>query len=104
GLLGNASAPLSLAMETAGFGRPAVLNGVDGGSRQTVFHLGMEGLRANQVAPARRRIWSTLEQTAAEGVPQALLESALRDLRFGQREINGGGLPDPLRRLLHAVP
>ena len=104
GLLGNASAPLSLAMETAGFGRPAALNGVDASGRQTVFHLGMEGLRPDQVRAARRRIWSALEQTAERGAPQALLEAALRDLRFGQREINGGGLPDPLRRLLHALP
>src|SRR5690606_36776783 len=95
---------LSQAMETAGYGRPAMLNGVDSGGRQTLFHLGMEGLRADQIAPARDRIWSTLERTAREGVPEALLQAALRDLRFSQREVNGAGLPDPLKRLLHALP
>ncbi len=104
GLLGNASAPLMRAMESAGFGRPSSLNGTDAGGRQIVFHLGMEGLTRGQVDDARRRIRSALEQAAREGVPQPLLQAALRDMRFGQREIGGGDMPDALDRLLHALP
>ena len=104
GLLGNASAPLALAMETAGFGRPSALNGADADGRQIVFHLGMEGLTEEQVGPARQRIWTTLEKTAKTGVPQTLLQAALRDIRFSQREINSGGMPDAMKRLLRAIP
>lgn len=104
GLLGNASAPLAWAMESAGFGRPSALNGTDAGGRQMVFHLGMEGLSKSQVKQARERIWAALEKTAREGVPEALLRATLRDLRFRQRDIGGGSTPDALRRLLRAIP
>jgi Zn-dependent M16 (insulinase) family peptidase len=104
GLLGNASAPLSRAMESAGFGRPSTLNGNDPGGRQIVFHLGMEGLTKQQVGEARKRIWSALEQAAVEGVPESVLQASLRDIRFQQREITPGNTPNLLRRLLRAIP
>ncbi|MDB5729117.1 MAG: peptidase [Noviherbaspirillum sp.] len=104
GLLSNAAAPLSRAMESAGYGRPSALNGFDSGGRQLVFHLGMEGLTGEQVADARKRIWSALEQTAREGVPQSVLQATLRDIRFGQREISSGRTPYLLKRLLNAMP
>ncbi|WP_245844815.1 insulinase family protein [Noviherbaspirillum humi] len=104
GLLSNAASPLTRAMESAGFGRPSAMNGADAGGRQIVFHLGMEGLTAEQVADARQRIWSALEGTARDGVPHAVLQATLRDLRFHQREISGGRTPHLLRRLLRAIP
>lgn len=104
GLLGNAAAPLAHAMESAGFGRPSAMNGVDTGMRQMVFHLGMEGLRENQVATARKHIWNALERAAEQGVPRTVLEAGLRDHRFRQREIAAGSLPNSMRRLLRAIP
>jgi Zn-dependent M16 (insulinase) family peptidase len=104
GLIGDSSAPVQRAMESAGYGRPAVLNGQDTGYRQMIFHLGMEGLTREQTVQARDRIWAALEEAAEKGVPQAMLEAALRDLRFSQREIRGGGTPYGLRKLLHALP
>ncbi len=104
GLLGNSASPLTRAMESAGYGRPSALNGTDAGGRQMVFHLGMEGLTAAQVGKARDRIWSALEEAASEGVPQAILDATLRDIRFRQREITGGSTPHLLRQLLRAMP
>ncbi len=104
GLLGDSSAPLMRAMESAGFGRPSDMNGRDAGTRQMVFHIGMEGLTAEQVDEARTRIWSALEKTAAEGVPQSVLQAALRDIKYSQREISSGRTPYGLSRLLHALP
>lgn len=104
GLIGDASAPLMRAMESAGYGRPSQLNGFDASYRQMLFHAGMEGLTRKEVASARTLIWDTLQQTAETGVPQASLEAALRDFRFSQREVKGGGMPHGLRKLLHALP
>lgn len=104
GLLSNAAAPLSQAMESAGFGRPSALNGADSEGRQMVFHLGMEGLTKAQVGKARDRIWAALEKTAKEGVPASVLQATLRDIRFRQREITSGSTPNALRRLLRALP
>jgi Zn-dependent M16 (insulinase) family peptidase len=104
GLLGNAAAPLMRAMESAGFGRPGSINGSDPSMRQIVFHLGMEGLTGQQAGQARKRLWAALEQTAEEGVPQSVLQAALRDTRFRQREITPGSTPYLLKRLLRAIP
>ncbi|QRX84544.1 insulinase family protein [Glaciimonas sp. PAMC28666] len=104
GLLGDASAPLSRAMESAGFGRPSALNHAETSSRQITFHTGMEGLKKSEVNKARTRIWDALEKTAVDGVPTSTLQASLRDLRFHQREIKGGGLPYGLHLLLNALP
>lgn len=104
GLLGDASAPLSRAMESAGFGRPSALNHAETSSRQITFHVGMEGLKKSEIIKARTRIWNALEKTAVDGVPSSTLQASLRDLRFHQREIKGGGLPYGLHLLLNALP
>jgi Zn-dependent M16 (insulinase) family peptidase len=104
GLVGDASAPLMRAMESAGYGRPSELNGFDSSYRQMLFHVGMEGLTRKQVVSARKLIWQTLEATAERGVPRTALEAALRDFRFSQREVKGGDTPHGLRKLLQALP
>ncbi len=104
GLVGDASAPLMQAMESAGYGRPSAFNGLDPHLRQMVFHLGMEGLTRAQMAPARKRIRAALERTAETGVPLAAQQATLRDLRFSQRQISSGRTPYGLRKLLEAVP
>jgi len=104
-LLGGAAAPLRAALESAGFGRPSRLNGLETDMRQMVFHVGMEGLHAAQVGDASGLILSTLERVADDGVPPVLLRAALRDLRYRQRDTDGGGhTPFALRRLLQALP
>ena len=104
GLLGESSAPVMRAMESAGYGRPSDMNGRDAGTRQMVFHIGMEGLTEEQIADAHARIWTALEETAEEGIPAAVLHAALRDIKYSQREISSGRMPYGLGRLLHALP
>lgn len=104
GLLGDASSPLSHAMESAGFGRPSAMNHVETSSRQMTFHAGMEGLKKSQVGKARSRIWDALEKAVIDGVPYSTLQASLRDIRFQQREITSGGLPYGLHLLLNALP
>lgn len=104
GLVGDSSSPLMQAMETAGYGRPSAFNGLDPHLRQMVFHVGMEGLTVAQQQPARDRLWQALQATAEEGVPLSVLQAAMRDLRFSQRQISSGRTPYGLRKLLEAVP
>jgi Zn-dependent M16 (insulinase) family peptidase len=104
GLVGDSSAPVTRAMESAGYGRPSELNGFDSSYRQMLFHIGMEGLTRKQTVSAKKLIRDALEAAADKGVPQAALEAALRDLRFAQREVKGGGMPNGLRKLLQALP
>lgn len=104
GLLGDASAPLKKAMESAGFGRPSRLNGHDPSARQMLFHVGMEGLTEDQLGAARARMWEALQYAASHGVPHDMLSAALRDIRYGQRDTASGRMPNVLSRMLHALP
>lgn len=104
GLLGDASAPLRKAMESAGYGRPARINGMDPGARQMLFHVGMEGLTEAQLADARALLWTTLERVAETGVPLQTLQAALRDMTYDQRDTSGNRMPNILSRMLAAVP
>ncbi|GAB2842572.1 insulinase family protein [Pseudoduganella ginsengisoli] len=104
GLLGDASAPLKKAMESAGFGRPSRLNGHDPSARQMLFHVGMEGLTEDQLPAARTRMWDALEYAAQHGVPHDMLAAALRDIRYSQRDTASGRMPNVLGRMLHALP
>lgn len=104
GLLGDSSSPLMHAMESAGFGYPSSLNHLETGARQMVLQVGMEGLKKDTVAKARKHIWLALEQAANTGVPVSMLKAALRDIRFEQREIKGGYVPHGLHLLLSALP
>mgnify|MGYP006142256409 CR=1 FL=1 len=42
-----------------------------------LFHLGMEGLTADEVPLAQAHMWSALERVAETGVPPATLQAAL---------------------------
>ncbi len=104
GLLGDAAAPLTRAMESAGYGRPSNFNGHDDSARQMLFHVGMEGLTEAQVPTAEAHIWTALERVAEIGVPHATLQAALRDLKYQQRNTRSGSMPNILERLLIALP
>ncbi|NVD70993.1 insulinase family protein [Duganella sp. BJB1802] len=104
GLLGDAAAPLRAALESAGFGRPSRMMGPDTNMRQMVFHVGMEGLTEAQLGAAYGLIWSTLERVAADGVSLGALRSALRIMRYQQRNTESGATPFALRRMLQALP
>jgi Zn-dependent M16 (insulinase) family peptidase len=104
GLLGDAAAPLRKAMESAGYGRPSRINGMDSNPRQMLFHLGMEGLRHDQVGDARALIQAALEQAAQTGVSVDVLRATLRNIRYRQRDTSSGQTPNVLGRMLRVVP
>ncbi len=97
-LFGHGAAPLRRAIENAGFGYAARLFGLDDGPRQVVLHLGLAGLRDDQLLDAETVILESLRQVAAEGMPVEAVRAGLRDLLFGERaEVNG------LHRLIDAA-
>ena len=98
-LVGHADAPVLKALQTAGFGRPSDMLGIDAGTLQIVLHLGMDGLLETQIDTARDLILAALELAARDGVPQEGLTAWLRDTRYTQRRVTSGR-----DRLLQAVP
>lgn len=97
-LMGHAGAPLRRAIETSGFGYAGALLGLDDDPRQLVLHLGMAGLREDQLDAAKAVILDTLTQVAEHGLPVEAVRAGLRDLQFSERqEVNG------LNRLIDAA-
>lgn len=100
---GDSASPISMALEGAGFGRPGMV-GIESGSRQATFLIGMEGLAEREIPKARELIYATLEAIAKDGIPHARLESVVRDFELESQEIRGGSTPHGLRALLSMVP
>jgi len=98
-LVGHADAPVLKALQTAGFGRPSDMLGIDASTLQIVLHLGMDGLLETQIDAARDLILAALERAARDGVPNEVLTAWLRDTRYRQRRVTSGR-----NRLLQAVP
>lgn len=103
-LFGDAASPMIMALESAGFGRPSSLLGVDTSNRQMSFHIGMEGLTPEQIPQAREVIFNALAQIAEQGIPQERLGTILRDFEISSREVSGSGQPYGLSLLLNALP
>lgn len=99
---GGSASPISLALEGAGFGRPGMV-GIDTGSRQATFLLGMEGLEQRDIPKARATIFACLERIAKDGIPEERLESVLRDFEMQSQDISGGRVPHGLQSLLAMV-
>lgn len=100
---GDSASPINMALEGAGFGRPGMV-GIESGTRQATFLIGMEGLADREVPKARELIFSTLKTIAKEGIAHARLESVVRDFELASQEIRGGSTPHGLRALLSMVP
>lgn len=103
-LMGDAASPLQMAMESAGFGRPAGYNGLDSSMRQMALYIGMEGLTQEELNPARQLVMDSLKEVAKTGIPHERLVSVLRDFEFQQLEVSGGRRPFGLKRLLEGLP
>jgi Zn-dependent M16 (insulinase) family peptidase len=84
-LLGHSGAVLKLALENAGFGRPSEFMGMDLDTTRIHLHVGLAGLQETQLQAARDCILGALDKAATDGVPQDILRSGLRDMRYQQR-------------------
>lgn len=85
-LAGHDAAPVPQAIRALGYGRPATLMGPDFSARQAVMHLGVSGLRTDQLDSAQMAVMETLNSLVRDGLPQETLDGVLRQMRFSQRQ------------------
>ncbi len=103
-LLKDSAAPARKALESAGFGRLSGICGAETGEAQLSFHLGMDGLREEEVEKAFALIRETLEGVAREGIPRDRLETILRDFEMESLDIEPSGQPLGIGLMLEAIP
>ena len=103
-LLDNSASPLMKALERTDLGSsPSPLCGLDDGNREMVFVCGMEGTRTENDAAVETLVLETLEEVAAQGVPDGHVQAMLHQLELGQREIRGDGMPFGLQLVLSGL-
>ncbi len=103
-LLENSASPLQHVLETTELGTaPSPLCGLDDSNKEMNFMCGIEGSRPEHAQRLERLVLDTLQQVAAEGVPQSQLEAALHQLEISQREIGGDGYPYGLQLILNGL-
>ena len=97
-LLGNAAAPLRLALIDSGLG--ASLSDGSGFSpefREAMFSAGLKDTDPEKADRIEQIVLSTLEQLANEGLDESALESSLHQLELSRKEVSNAGFPYSLK-------
>ncbi|MGB0712960.1 MAG: insulinase family protein [Gammaproteobacteria bacterium] len=103
-LLDNSASPLRHALETTDLAAsPSDLCGLDDSTREMTFMCGVEGSEPEHAEAVEDLILGVLQDVAANGVEQGLVESVLHQLELHQREVGGGGFPYGLQLMVNAL-
>lgn len=94
---------LCSSLENAGFGRPSDFIGVFSHSYESSFHMGLEGLKKNEINKAKKFILEIIKDVANSGVSEKIIEASLDDLESEIKSFNTGKLPYGLSILLSGL-
>jgi hypothetical protein len=99
-LLGNPGSPLRRALVESRLGEDlAPSSGLDTELKQAVFSAGLRGTDPGQAPAIEELIDGTLRKLRREGIEGDLLQAAIHQVEFRNREIRRGGRPYALRLL-----
>lgn len=101
-LIGTQASPLRKRLVDSGLGED-VIGGLSAGLRQMSFSAGFKNADASDINKAEALILATLEEIAAEGFDEEMVEAALNSTEFSLRENNTGGAPRGLSLYLRAL-
>lgn len=103
-LLGNPGAPLHRALIESGLGSAlADVSGYHDGFREAAFGAGLKGLGAGQTAAVEGLVLDTLKKIADEGIPDALIDSAIHQFEIAQKEVSNAGYPYGLKLMFRVL-
>jgi Zn-dependent M16 (insulinase) family peptidase len=93
-LLGHDGSPLTRALIDSGLGEDLTpVSGLEGEIRETVFTVGLKGVKAGDHKKVEALIFDTLRGLADKGIPKEEVEAALLSMEFSHREIRRSGGP-----------
>ncbi len=96
-LLGNVGAPLYKALVESDLGEDvSPSSGLDTEIRESVFSLGLRGCGEKEKVDFESLVEATLKRLSLEGIPEDVVNGALHQVEFRNREIRGG-IPFGLR-------
>ncbi|MDR0313432.1 MAG: insulinase family protein [Treponema sp.] len=93
-LLGHDGSPLTRALIDSGLGEDLTpVSGLEGEIRETVFTVGLKGVKAADHKKVEALIFDTLRGLVEKGIPKEEVEAALLSMEFSHREIRRSGGP-----------
>jgi presequence protease len=100
-LLGNSAAPLRKALIDSGLGSAlSDGTGFEPDNRDTLFACGLKDVAADGADAVEKVIWDTFTQLAEGGIDPVLIEGAIHQLEFRQKEITNSPYPYGLKLLM----
>ncbi|MFH2219143.1 MAG: insulinase family protein [Pseudomonadota bacterium] len=100
-LLGNPASPLRRALIDSGLGT-ALCDGTgyDSGNRDTLFVCGLKDTEADSTDKIEAIVFDVLKNLSEKGIDKQLIESAIHQIEFHQKEITNTPYPYGLKLLL----
>jgi Zn-dependent M16 (insulinase) family peptidase len=100
-LLGNSASPLRKALIDSGLGTAlSDGTGFDADNRDTMFCCGLKDVAADVAPAVEKIILDTLRQLTETGIDAMLIEGAIHQLEFRQKEISNSPYPYGLKLLM----
>lgn len=100
-LLGNSASPLRKALIDSGLGSAlSDATGFDAENRDTLFACGLKEVTADAAPAVEKVIMDTLRNLADTGIDAALIEGAIHQIEFRQKEITNTPYPYGLKLLM----
>ena len=102
-LTGTPASPLRKALIDSGLGEDLTGRGVETGSRQMFYSIGMKGLQRENADQVEKLILDTLQHLADQGIDPDTVAASLNTVEFSLREKNTGSYPRGLMTMLQAL-
>ncbi len=102
-LLGMSASPLKKALIDSGLGEDIAGTGLENELKQTVFSVGLKGVRQEDMEKVEPLITKTLKALVRDGIDREIVDAALNTVEFRLRENNTGQMPKGLIIMLRAL-
>lgn len=103
-LLDNSASPLRKALEKCEFATsPSPMCGLEDSNREMTFLCGVEGSNPDDAARFEQMVFDVLTEIAEKGADQSMIDSAMHQLEFHQREIGGDHYPYGLQLIFSGL-
>eukprot|EP00466_Bigelowiella_natans_P016747 jgi/Bigna1/54816/estExt_Genewise1Plus.C_440058 len=103
-LMGTSASVLRKALTDSGLGEQVLGGGFDDTLQQTVFNVGLKGLKGDEDAEkVENLVIDILSKLKDEGFPEKAVAASINTIEFRLREFNTGGFPKGLMLMLGAL-
>jgi presequence protease len=102
-LIGTPASPLRKALIESGLGEDLVGRGMEIGTRQMYFSIGLRGIEAENADRVEELILNTLNELGSSGIDPDTLAASLNTVEFSLRENNTGQFPRGLALMLRSL-